>query len=396
MRAFLAALCIALSPAAFLPVAAASATAASADEFPEDWFWRNGPSGAKHRAMTGKPAPKISVKNWVGDSTEIAPLKKGDVLAALKGKVVVIDFWATWCGPCRAALPENAAMDRELASKGLAIIGIHDSARGSETMKEVASGAGVDYPLAIDDGGKSVKAYNLGFWPTYAVVDRGGTLRAIGLQPGHVREVVEKLLAEEAPKQDDAKQEEKPAKKPALAKPKEDASEAPRKELIAPVSKGHLEGDARRRAKLAPFDLCPAAPELNWATQWANADALGDARKISELKGKIVVLDFWATWCGPCIQSIPKMNDLAKKYGDKGVVFIGVCRADGAEKMRNIVDSKKIAYPVCVDSKGEINAAYAVDSYPDYYIIDREGRVRGADVNSTSIEGALDELLRQK
>ena len=108
------------------------------------------------------------------------------------------------------------------------------------------------------------------------------------------------------------------------------------------------------------------------------------------------MLDFWATWCGPCIQSIPKMNDLAKKYGDKGVVFIGVCRADGAEKMRDIVDSKKIAYPVCVDSKGEINAAYAVDSYPDYYIIDREGRVRGADVNSTSLEGALDELLRQK
>ena len=398
MRAFLAAVCIALSPAAFLPALAAAASPAptAGDEFPEDWFWRNGPSGAKHRAMTGKPAPKLSVKNWVGDKDEIAALKKGDVLGALKGKVVVIDFWATWCGPCRAALPENVAMMNELGAKGLAFIGVHDSARGFETMEQVASGAGIKYPLAIDDGGKSVKAYNLGFWPTYAVVDRGGTLRAIGLQPGHVREVVEKLLAEEAPKQDDAKQEEKPAKKPALAKPKEDAPEAPRKELIAPVTKSHLEGDARRRAKLAPFDLCPAAPELNWATQWANTDALGEARKISELKGKIVVLDFWATWCGPCIQSIPKMNDLARKYADKGVVFIGVCRADGAEKMRDIVDSKKIAYPVCVDSKGEINAAYVVDSYPDYYIIDREGRVRGADVNSTSIEGALDELLRQK
>jgi len=399
MRAFLAALCIALSPAAFLPAVAPAAapSTAAGDEFPEDWFWRNGPSGPKHRAMTGKPAPKLSVKNWVGDRAEIAALKKGDVLGALKGKVVVIDFWATWCGPCRAALPENVAMMNELGSKGLAFIGVHDSARGFETMEQVASGAGIKYPLAIDDGGKSVKAYNLGFWPTYAVVDRGGTLRAIGLQPGHVREVVEKLLAEEAPKrQDDAKQDDTPAKKPNLAKPKQEAPAAPAKERVEPVAKGHLEGDARRRAKLAPFDLCPAAPELNWATQWANTDSLGEARKIAELKGKIVVLDFWATWCGPCIQSIPHMNELAKKYGVKGVVFIGVCRADGAEKMRDIVDSKKIAYPVCVDSKGEINAAYAVDSYPDYYIIDREGRVRGADVNSSSLESALDALLLQK
>jgi len=90
------------------------------------------------------------------------------------------------------------------------------------------------------------------------------------------------------------------------------------------------------------------------------------------------------------------MNELAKKYADKGVVFIGVCRADGAEKMRDIIDSKKIAYPVCVDSKGEINAAYVVDSFPDYYIIDRQGRVRGADVNSTSIENAIAALLDEK
>ena len=400
MRAFLAAACLALSPLASLSTAFAASTAAApatvADEFPEDWFWRNGPTGAKHRSMTGKAAPKLSLKNWVGDSKEIAPLKKGDVLGALKGKVVVIDFWATWCPPCRAALPENAALDKEYAEKGLVIIGVHDSQRGSETMEQVASGSGVDYPLAIDDGGKSVKAYNLGFWPTYAVVDRKGILRAIGLQPGHVRKVVEKLLDEEAPKADDSAKDEKPAKKPGLAKPAADAPAEPAKQPIAPVFKGHLEGDDRRRAKLASFDLCPPAPELNWATQWANTEALGEARKISDLKGKIVVLDFWATWCGPCIQSIPKMNELAKKYAAKGVVFIGVCRADGAEKMRDIIDSKKIAYPVCVDSKGEINAAYIVDSFPDYYIIDREGRVRGADVGSTSIENALEELLRQK
>ena len=405
MRTILAAICVMLSPAAFLPaVAAIASPAAAADEFPEDWFWRIGPSGTRHREMTGKPAPKLAVKGWVGEKDEVAPLKKGDVLGALKGKVVVVDFWATWCGPCRAALPENAAMMKELGSKGLAFVGVHDAARGFETMEQVAKGAGVAYPLAIDDGGKSTKAYAVGFWPTYAVIDRKGTLRAIGLQPGHVREVVEKLLAEPAPASGDggaaAGDDAKPAKKPNLAKPAAPAADgdapAPGTMRVMPLAKGLLEGDARRRAQLAPFDLCPQAPELTFATQWTNTAPLGEARAMSDLRGKIVVLDFWATWCGPCLASIPHMNELARKYADRGVVFIGVCRPDGAEKMRGIVDSKKIEYPLCVDSKGAINTAYLVDSFPDYYVIDRTGRLRGADVQSTSLEQAIVHLLDEK
>ncbi|MEY2713692.1 MAG: hypothetical protein RIT24_35, partial [Planctomycetota bacterium] len=70
------------------------------------------------------------------------------------------------------ALPENAAIAKELKDRGLVVLGIHDSKRGSETMVEVAKEAGVEYPLAVDVGGKSASAYAVGFWPTYAVVDR--------------------------------------------------------------------------------------------------------------------------------------------------------------------------------------------------------------------------------
>ena len=429
-------------------VAVDSSMAASADEFPEEWFWRMGKAGAAHRAMTGKPAPELKVKGgesgWtiIGEETpELAATLKelnaeGGDIDALKGKVVVVDFWATWCGPCRAALPKNVEMMKELGPKGLVVLGIHDAARGSDKMNDIAKGASLNYPLAIDDGGRSAAEWKVGFWPTYGVIDRKGILRAIGLQPQHVRAVAEKLLAEDAPesktKQASAKktsgsvpkgsvpkgsapkgampadEQAAPEGTPAAPKGKsangsagdgavvKDASAATKSARPEPVPAIYLEGDARKRARLANFDLCPESPALGAMTQWNNTESLGEGRSLAEFKGKIVVLDFWATWCGPCIQSIPKNNEIAKEYADDGVVLIGVCHKDGGEKMVETIRSKKIEYPCVLDAKGEANAAFKVDGYPDYVIIDREGRVRGADVQNGQVQNAIEYLLHQE
>jgi thiol-disulfide isomerase/thioredoxin len=395
--------------------------AASADEFPEEWFWRMGKAGAAHRAMTGKPAPELKVKGgesgWtiIGEETpELAATLKelnaeGGDIDALKGKVVVVDFWATWCGPCRAALPKNVEMMKELGPKGLVVLGIHDAARGSDKMNDIAKGASLNYPLAIDDGGRSAAEWKVGFWPTYGVIDRKGILRAIGLQPQHVRAVAEKLLAEDAPETKTKRSTEKATEKSAEKSADDPAGNAtkrssqnnasaasaknPRPE---PVPAIYLEGDARKRARLASFDLCPESPALGAMTQWTNTESLGEGRSLAEFKGKIVVLDFWATWCGPCIQSIPKNNEIAKEYADDGVVLIGVCHKDGGEKMVETIRSKKIEYPCVLDAKGEANAAFKVDGYPDYVIIDREGRVRGADVQNGQVQNAIEYLLHQE
>jgi len=76
--------------------------------------------------------------------------------------------------------------------------------------------------------------------------------------------------------------------------------------------------NSKRRAAVTGLHGKPA-PKLE-LTQWLNTKG----GKAPDTKGKIVVLDFWATWCGPCIASIPKTNKLRKKYADKGVVIIGV------------------------------------------------------------------------
>ena len=148
--------------------------------------------------------------------------------------------------------------------------------------------------------------------------------------------------------------------------------------------------NSKQRATVTGLHGKPA-PKLA-LTQWLNTEG----GKAPDTKGKIVVLDFWATWCGPCIASIPKTNKLRKKYADKGVVIIGVCASRGGEKMKQTAEQHGIEYPVALDADGKVVGAYAVNSYPDYYIIDRDGKLRWGDIANADVEKAIGHLLAKK
>ena len=134
------------------------------------------------------------------------------------------------------------------------------------------------------------------------------------------------------------------------------------------------------------------APALS-LTNWINSKPL----TLADLKGKIVVLDFWATWCGPCLASVPHNNELQKKYADKGVVIIGVCAISGGEKMAQTVKEHGIEYAVALDTgaKGDTLEAFKADSFPDYYIIDRKGNLHWGDVVNSDVEMAIQLLLAE-
>ena len=164
---------------------------ASAAEFPDSWTWDDKPQQrADHAALEGKPMPAFHVTDWING---------GVTTADIRGKVIVVDLYATWCGPCMRAIPHNNELLKKYKDKGLVIIGVCTSKNGQEIFAANARQHGIEYPAARDPELKTEKAWAVHYYPTYAVIDRKGIVRAIGLQPQHVEAVVQKLLAEPTP-----------------------------------------------------------------------------------------------------------------------------------------------------------------------------------------------------
>ncbi len=92
---------------------------------------------------------------------------------------------------------------------------------------------------------------------------------------------------------------------------------------------------------------------------------------------------------------MPHLLELAQKHADAGLVVIGVHTTNGAERMPAFVAEQQITYPVCADVDDATTTAFAVDSYPDYYLIDRAGKLRVADLQNAALDTALAALLAE-
>ena len=110
----------------------------------------------------------------------------------------------------------------------------------------------------------------------------------------------------------------------------------------------------------------------------------------------MVLIEFWGTWCTTCLSLVPHHNELAKKYASKGLVFIGICDRKGSEKMAQVAKERHIEYPIAVDLNDLSAETYKCDSTPDFYLIDREGRLRWADIETEDVDRAIELLLSQK
>jgi len=133
-----------------------------------------------------------------------------------------------------------------------------------------------------------------------------------------------------------------------------------------------------------------------------NDAVTGAAISMKDLRGKVVVIDFWATWCGPCVAEMPKMKNLYKEYRDQGVEFIGVSldqpKEDGGlDKLKKFVEEREIGWPQYYQGKGwksDFSRGWGINAIPALFVVDQAGKLHSVNARGR-LESILSELLKK-
>jgi peroxiredoxin len=141
-------------------------------------------------AQIGTTAPDFTLHD--GDQTV--------TLSQFRGKPVLLNFWASWCGPCRQEMPLLEAIDKRYQNAGFTVLGVNVEGKAAPA-KEIAAKAGVSFPVLVDEGQKVSELYQLEAMPSSVIVDRDGVVRYVhsGYKPGDEAkyvEVIKQLIGE--------------------------------------------------------------------------------------------------------------------------------------------------------------------------------------------------------
>ncbi len=312
---------------------------------PADWRDNSKPELRKNwDKLEGKTA--ISLKplaDWM-------QAENGKSWEEFRGKVVLIDYWATWCGPCRAAIPHLVNLYNENHDKGLIVLGIHSS-RGFDKMADFVTTNELPYTFAADKKAVIGKSLGIRYIPSYFIVDKRGIMRIAGINRAKIDEVVKTLLAEPytPPTQDKSQQ----------MATKEDQSSTidPSAAGWPPILKKNLYAKDFRGEKAPKFIV----------EEWLS--------KEPKRQGKILMIDFWATWCGPCRKLIPEVNKFQDEFRDD-LVAVGLSSEKDPQVVKDFMAKTEFDYPIAVDPQGRMSKQIQIQGIPHVMIIDTKGIVR--------------------
>ena len=141
-------------------------------------------------------------------------------------------------------------------------------------------------------------------------------------------------------------------------------------------------GESGMVGKPAPTFTLPVA---------ANGEP-GAQMSVADLKGRPVILDFWASWCGPCAIEAPVLDRLSRRYEKQGLVVLGVNASDPPEVIKSYAARKGLSYPMVMDARSEASFSYGVDRLPSLVVIDKQGNVVSYLVGIVD-ESALSEII---
>lgn len=174
------------------------------------------------------------------------------------------------------------------------------------------------------------------------------------------------------------------------------------------VSANHIENPMNLAQSTASvFALCTTSLCLALETDTSAPDfvlptleSTSTTVQLSEQRGKVVLVDFWAAWCGPCRKSMPMLEELYQKHKDSGFTILAISLDDSIQTATRFASQFQTTYPLLIDSQADIADLYQVIGMPTSYLIDRDGKViwkhqgfKPADMKKISqqVETALNE-----
>jgi peroxiredoxin len=144
----------------------------------------------------------------------------------------------------------------------------------------------------------------------------------------------------------------------------------------------------------------PRRARENYAPDFAFTSAEGEHITLEDLRGKVVLLDFWGTWCPPCVESVPELRNLHKRYSkDDTFVLLGISSDSDEEEWKEFTEKNKMIWPQYRDRDRRIQSAFGVRAFPTYILIDHEGIVRFQSVGlswtrSADLDGAIRKQIK--
>ena len=168
---------------------------------------------------------------------------------------------------------------------------------------------------------------------------------------------------------------------------------APYVELAQLVRYEHVQTTLDAPQLKAAMAKLEADDQLRQKADFTLTDLQGKTWTLSELRGKVVLVNFWATWCPPCRKEMPDLEALYNRFKDQGLVILAISDEE-AEKVQPFITERKITYPVMLDPGRKVNELFQVEGIPKSFVYNREGKLVAQSIDMRT-QGQFLQMLAQ-